>query len=80
MTDAEVRAMVRAAFASAVAVLTREVESVDVDVSLLLADVEPAVVVRVLAAFAAAVFDATLPDGGRAALARIGLQLAGDEA
>jgi len=77
--DARVRAMVRDAFASAVAMMTREIESVDADVAFLLEGVDPTVLVRVLAAFAAALLGLTTPNGGRDALARIGLLLAEDE-
>jgi hypothetical protein len=64
---------VREAFAASVALMMREVESVDVDPAALLADVEPELVARVLAALMATILGVTMGDGGRRLLGQIGM-------
>jgi hypothetical protein len=81
MTDSneDVVRRVREAFAASVALMMREVESVDVDPAALLADVEPELVARVLAALMATIFRVTMADGGRRLLEQFGMHAATDD-
>lgn len=76
--ERQARVRVQRAIQATVSLVTREVDAVDVAPAVLVEGVEVQLVAQLLAAMTATLLDATLPDGGRQLLIRIGLQAAND--